>query len=197
MALSLEKVEYRQLIIIIAGHPYSGKSTLGKGISDGTNITSFDNNDFRKVFPLGGGEFKNALVRSAAMNIAYSETEFHAMERLVEGDHNPVAIVGTFAHRAYVTPVRELADYYQRLYKYSEPMLQVIVLESPEECLAERVANRNPNSSNYVSLEDAIRQRNGFMPIEGSDVVHIDTGRLNKDQTLALAFDSIESFRKR
>ncbi len=195
--MSLEEVEFKPCIVALAGPPYSGKTTLGLELSDRTNLNFIDINTGRWLFSEGGGEFQNPLVRSMAMTESYALAHFRAAQHLTAGE--PVLLAATYSHGSYVDMLRGFADLHQRINKLPEAVLKIFVLQAPEGSLEERgEARRGMNDEKYfpyIPLETAIDLRRRYIPIEGEDVVHVDTG-LSIEENVAQVLAELKPFQK-
>lgn len=196
--MGLEIVEFELCIVALAGPPLSGKTTLGNELSRRTNLRFIDINPERWLFPQDGGEFQNPLLRSMAMTETYALAHFRAAQHLAIGE--PVLLAATYSHGSYVNMLREFADLHRRVVtQSSEAALKIFVLQAPEASLAERLGSRRKMNDEkyfpYIPLETAIDLRRRFVPIEGNNIVHINTG-LSLKENVAQILAELEPFRK-
>lgn len=182
--MGLEIVEFKPRIVALAGAPLSGKTTLGNELSSRTNLCFFETDEIRRQFPAQlypnpkeeRDFFRNPVRRFTAIAVAQAYANHLAAKVLERG--KPVLLAATYSHPSYVNPLREFADLYRRVNQLAESALRIFVLEVPEECLIprveERVRLRLETTVNTVAHAMDLRRR--FMPIEGDDIIHVNTG---------------------
>lgn len=195
---NIDRVEFKPYTkVVFAGPPYSGKTTLGLEVSSRTNLKFVDINTVRWLFQENGEEFPSSFVRSMAMAETYALAHFRAAQYLEGGE--PVSLAATYSHPSYVNNFREFADLHRRKNELPDAATIIFVLHAPEESLPERgEARRRMNDEKYfpyISLETALDLRRRFVPIEGADVVPINTG-LSLDENVAQVFAALEPFKK-
>lgn len=195
--MRLAKAEFDPCTVVLAGPPYSGKTTLGLEVSRRTNLNFIDINSERWLFPPEGGEFKKPLERAMAMTETYALAHFRAAEHLTAGQ--PVLLAATYSFGAYVDMVRRLAVFHGELNGLPKAALKIFVLQAPEESLAERSEARKKMNDEkyfpYIPLERAKVLRRDFASIEGEDIVHINTG-LSIQENVAQVLTELKPFQK-
>lgn len=200
--MSLEIVEFKPCIVALAGAPLSGKTTLGNELSRRTNLHFFDIDDIRSRFPAQlypnpeeeRDFFRNPVRRYTAIAVAQAYAYYLAAEVLEKG--KPVLLAATYSHRSYANPLREFADLYRRVNHPDESVLRIFVLEVPVESLPQRVEDRIRSriDTTVNTLEHAMDLRRRFMPIEGGNIVHINTG-LPLEKNVAQVLAELAPFR--
>lgn len=184
-------IEFRPCIVALAGPPLSGKTTIGTELSRRTNLTLFDVDqsgiDLEGLLEPG---IKHPFVNSMRMAVKYTYNHYLAGLHLAEG--KPVIVTATYSHHTYEYLLREiLTDTYQRLYQSPESLLRIFLLDAPVESLSLRIAERTDKGSvsDVNTLEHATSLRRRFVPIEGDDVVKVNTAlpiEANIDQILTV-----------
>src|SRR5260221_61272 len=163
----VDKTELKPCIVALAGHSFSGKTTLGGELSRVTNLRYFDVDAARlQLFPQKPlfKDFRNTM----SMTAAYAWNHYLASEHLITGE--PIAVGATYSHSSYTSMLRDLS-------RLSKAPLTIFALNISEEALEERVKRRMEEGSLSVvtSLEHVLDLRRRFVPLEGDDVVQIDT----------------------
>lgn len=172
----LNKVEFNPCIVVLAGAPLSGKTTLGKELAGRTNFLFLDiDEQGKKLDPMLSAQ-PGPLANTGRMMLKYGYLNSLAANGLTEG--RPVLLAATFSHDSYVNYLRALADLDRRLNQSQESALRFFVLDTPEENLPSRIEERvkKGSDSDVVTLDRAIAIRERFVPIKGDDVVQINTG---------------------
>lgn len=191
-----EVIEFNPCIAVLAGPPYSGKTTLGLELSHRTNLQFVDINPGRWLFPAEGVEYESPFLRSIAMTETYALAHFRAAEHLAAG--KPVLLAATYSHGSYVNMLRGFADLHRRTITHSqEALLKIFVLQAPEKSLPERSESRMKMHDQkyfpYIPLEVAMDLRRRYVPIVGDDVVNVNTG-LSVDQNVSQIIAELDVF---
>lgn len=194
--MSLSKVEYGPVAVVLYGPPTVGKSTLGEMLSRRTNLVHLDI-DGQAVDLQGilSGKPRNWCENSAEMAVKYALLHARATSRLLSGE--PVVLTATYSHGVYEHALRSaFIDTYQRFACLPEPPLRVFELDASPETIVTRMADRiaKGSASNVVTLEEAVALRQKFVHMTG-EVIVVDTG-LQPEQNIAQIMGALESFRK-
>lgn len=191
----LNKIEFNPCIVVLAGAPLSGKTTLGKELAGRTNFLFLDIDEQGKKLDPILSALPGTLANTGRMMLKYGYLSSLAADGLTEGC--PVLLAATFSHDSYVNYLRALADLDRRLNQSQESALRFFVLDAPEESLPSRVEERvkKGSDSDVVTLDRAITLRERFVPIKGDGVVQINTG-LPPEVNVTQILTELQPFRK-
>lgn len=177
----VEPVRFRKCIVVLAGLPLSGKTTLGEKLAELSNFTYLDVDKARR------GIFNEVAVYSElgeqfTMLNAYQRNHEVARDLLAEGQ--PVILGAIYSREIYHEMIRSLAQ------KTNAP-LRVFLLNAPDEKIEQRL-NKRPvdNPSNLRSIEHYRGVKIRYKPITEANIEHIDTS-LPLEQNVEQVFSSL------
>lgn len=154
------KVEYQPLILVIAGAPLHGKTTLAAEMAKGSNLVRLDVDEARaELFPDAAGQMLSPDQERFIMLTSYQSVHEKARDLVKKGQ--PVVIAGAYTRPVYHEMLQDLA-------KKTRVPLKVMLLECTEEEALARLAKRNGQGSlSNVTTPNQyreIRDRFAIMP---------------------------------
>lgn len=167
-------------IIVLAGLPFTGKTTLGQKMSEVYGIPFFDIDEARhEIMPTPDNRWHGPEEEREIMMAAYIHNHEKAGEALKSGC--AVILAATYSRNSYHEMLRELAQ------KHNVGFW-VFLLEIPDSLVPSRLQERlrQASSSNIVTIESYDEVKSRYKPFEGEELVHVDTS-----QSIQLALDTI------
>ncbi len=154
------KTQYRPFILVIAGAPLHGKTTLATEMAGRSNLVQLDVDEARaKLFPDAVGKMHPPDEERIIMLASYQAIHQEAQDILQQGQ--PVIIAGAYTRSVYHEMLRDLA-------KKAGVPLKFMLLECTEEEALARLAKRNGRGSlsNVTTPNQyrSIRERFEIMP---------------------------------
>ncbi len=168
--VEIEKITFPPIIVVVAGLPRTGKSTLANELARRTNLVPLDvdlarysDSPPRNPEPRGSEKEERT-----AMALAYQRNHQRAQE-LLQNDH-PVVLNATYSRGVYHKQLKELSD-------KTGCRIVFFLLETPDDVIRTRLASGLQSGvSNVTTFEqyDAIRDRYEEYP---NGVIRIRTDR--------------------
>ena len=167
-----ERSTYRPCLVVLAGLPISGKSTIGNELAKRTNIVFLDS-DLARLEVFGESRARlDDLGELFAMQTAYQRNHEKARDISLEG--RPVAVAATYSRELYHEMIKDLAS------RMNVPM-KFFLLDpdlSQEEVKARikgRIEEEAGNLSNMRSYDHFLSIKKRYMVIPDVDVTRINT----------------------
>lgn len=158
---------YKPCIVVLAGIPVAGKTTLGRAICEGSNFFFCDVETARKQIE-GSGAWLGPEKEKDIMLSAYTLNHRWVEEKVRDG--RPVLITATYSRPVY-------HEMLAALQQETGVPLKVFLLTAPQEVVMERIAERSKNNpSNLRTVEQLQTVLDRYVPYP--DVLEtIDTTR--------------------
>lgn len=163
-------------IIVLAGLPLSGKSTVGEKLSATLDIPLFDIDQTRQeIAP--GGEWLGPKKEKEIMLASYKRNHKKASKAL--GHHKIVILSATYSRESYHGMIRLLADEH-------EASLYFFLLQAPDEVVLPRLEKRlaEGSLSNITSAKAYREVKDRYTPFQGKELTAINTDQ-SIDETFA------------
>jgi len=174
-------------IIVFAGLPLTGKTTLSRELERLLSITRIDIDEIRQFL------FKHHPVDTErdrdkdAKQMFASWQSFFALVNNVIAAGLPVIVAGTFSRKIYHYRLMVISEY------YNVP-LKVIHCSAPDEVITQRMELRNQeqkNPSNLKSMEGYYRVKARYVKFAAPNLLDVDTSE-PIERCLAQITDFIE-----
>lgn len=182
-----KKAYFKKCIVVLAGPPLTGKSTLGKELAKRTNFIFLDVDEIRqKLFPadhpLPSEQEKNI------METSYKENHRLAKKWLAMG--KPVILAATYAREFYHQQLKELSQ-------NTKASLIVFQLAAPIPEIKLRLYKRQQveSFSNIHSLEGYLEVKNRYQTMKNVHLVALSTNQ-PLETTLEQVLQNLESFKQ-
>lgn len=185
-----EKVVYSPCLIVLAGLPLSGKSTIGKELANRTNIVFLDSDLARKEITQKESTYVyQGTFEQYIMRMTYTRNHEKARDELLSG--NPVAVASTYSWEGYHNMVKWLAEYTKMPMRFFllDPNLEK---DEIDKRIDERI--KKGALSNMRSYEHFLTVKNRYQVIEGVDLTRIDTTK-PLEESVAQILKELEPFR--
>lgn len=163
-----EKISFLPVIVVLAGLPRTGKTTLAEALAQRTNLVHLDVDHARyqegppETIPPRGTEEEE----KARMAQAYQHNHRKAEETLLRGQ--PVVLNATYSRERYHELLRQLGQ---------ETGCRIVffLLEAPDEVIRERIeSGRQSGYSNITTFDQFIAVRNRY-EVYPDGMIRIDT----------------------
>lgn len=163
-----EKISFPPIIVVLAGLPRVGKSTLANALVNRTNLVHCDVDRARyqkhppKTPPPRGTEEEE----KERMAQAYRRNHQQAKETLIKG--HPVILNATYSRRGYHEQLEQLA-------RETGNQIVFFLLEAPDEVIRQRIeTGQQSGPSNIVTFDQFAAVRNRYETYSDG-VIKIDT----------------------
>lgn len=160
-------LHFQKCLVVLAGPPLTGKSTLGKMLAKKSNFTLLDIDEVRqKLFP--GDKRLSEDEERNIMRACYQKNHELAKEFLLQGD--PVILVATYSRDYSRAVLKELTTSTNSPFKF-------FLFDAPEKEIKIRLNQRkkNKNLSNIKTYADFLSVKNRYQNIADINVKKIDT----------------------
>lgn len=169
-----ERIIFERCVIVLAGLPLTGKSTLVRELAKQSNLVPLDVDEARwEVFSRRETPLLTRQERFA-MLVSYQKNHERARNHLSNGE--PVVLAATYSGNFYHEMLAGLTQ------NMSCP-LRVFLLETSEVEIQKRLRQRGleDNLSNIKSLERYLEVKKGYQVMEGARLTRINTDNAIED----------------
>lgn len=157
-------IVFEKCIVVLAGLPLTGKSTLGKELSEQSNLVYFDVEIARREIERSGSWLGQEKEKQIMLS-AYKRNHQWAKTKLSEGQ--PVVLAATYSRLEYHQMLSQLSQ------EASVP-LKFFLLVCPESVLLERLKSRPMDSTSNIRTYEqfySVKERyQRFQEIEASEI---------------------------
>ena len=165
-------MEFDTSLVIFSGPPFTGKTTIAKELSNGSNFAHLDCDSYRYEI-LG-----HSRVIPVEQDIAITMESYNRMHQdalTIIRNGKPVVLSGTYWRQSYKPSLRHLLD------SITSPTI-VFELRATDLDVQSRIKARDESSLSDVRTFDQYTEyKHGFDPISFSPRIFLDTSRSLED----------------